>query len=287
VSSSGSAVSLAQLPTDEDWNALGLRIGRSLYGGHQSRVFLAEFGGRQVVVKLTVARLMDTAHERRVELADQLARHNRHAVGPLRIGSSLVQRAGDWQLVVLPFVTGRHPDIGRRGDVAAMATALASLHRTLASLTADLPRVAALRAGDGQDDGHLGAEQLLHGDFSANNVFLGDDGPKVFDYDDCGYGPVEFELGNTLYMALFDATIGGDLVRYHRFRQWFVAAYERAAERRVGADGLDVAIALRKKALGRWLDDPELAPVGIRTASPAWRERLRVFVDDAAGPPPP
>ena len=39
-------------------------------------------------------------------------------------------------------------------------------------------------------------------------------------------------------------------------------------------------IDLRVAALGAWLDDLEHAPIGIRTASDAWRATLRAFVAD-------
>ena len=73
-------------------------------------------------------------------------------------------------------------------------------------------------------------------------------------------------------------TVGDELQRDHRFRQWFVVAYERAG-RRVDNVALEASIAIRTTALSRWLDAPEQAPIGIRTATPAWRDRLRQFVE--------
>jgi hypothetical protein len=100
----------------------------------------------------------------------------------------------------------------------------------------------------------------------------------VFDFDDCGYGPIEFEVGNTLYMVLFDAAMSSEIERYERFRAWFVDEYRSASNQSVPDELLDTSIGLRVQALSRWLDRPETAPIGIRTATLAWRNSLRAFV---------
>jgi hypothetical protein len=41
---------------------------------------------------------------------------------------------------------------------------------------------------------------------------------------------------------------------------------------------IDEMIEIRIEALGRWLDDPSSAPIGIRTSSPEWLETLTSFV---------
>ncbi len=66
--------------------------------------------------------------------------------------------------------------------------------------------------------------------------------------------------------------------RYERFRAWFVDEYRSASNQSVPDEVVDKAIGLRVKALGRWIDRPESAPIGIRTATPAWRDSLRAFV---------
>ena len=196
-----------------------------------------------------------------------------------------MHHVGEWRAVAYPFVEGSTPDIAVEDDVARMAAVLASLHQALGTIEpCELPLVAALVDSERPARGLFGKDQLLHGDFSSANVLFAADGVKVFDYDDCGYGPIEFEIGNCLYMVLFDATMAGDLPRSVRFRRWFVDAYERGAGLSLDPAALDAAIGLRKAALGRWVDDPEHAPIGIRTASPQWRARLRDFVDSVDGP---
>ena len=159
-----------------------------------------------------------------------------------------------------------------------MAATLATLHRSLASLSdTDLPPVAALVANPND---RLRDGQIIHGDFAAANLILTPSGLRVIDFDECGWGSIEFELGNSLYLELFDAWRAGSLDRYHRFRSSFVDAYREAAAAEVDEDLVDEAIRVRASALARWLSTPADAPVGIRTASAAWRKRLHSFIDD-------
>lgn len=105
------------------------------------------------------------------------------------------------------------------------------------------------------------------------------DRTRVIDFDDCGYGPVEFELGNTLYMVLFDATLNNDPRSYERFRQWFCDSYAAEAARVISEVDLDRSIELRRSALRYWLDHPAEAPIGIRSASTEWHRQLRIFAE--------
>jgi Ser/Thr protein kinase RdoA (MazF antagonist) len=120
---------------------------------------------------------------------------------------------------------------------------------------------------------------LLHGDYLPVNVLLDGDRTRVIDFDDCGYGPVEFELGNTLSMVLFDATLNNDPRSYERFRQWFCDSYAAEAGPALSEVDVNRSIELRRSALRYWLDHPAEAPIGIRSASPEWRRQLRVFAD--------
>lgn len=121
---------------------------------------------------------------------------------------------------------------------------------------------------------------MVHGDYAAMNLIATTSGLRVIDFDECGQGSIEFEIGNTLYMVLFDAWHAGEHDRYDRFRSWFVNTYRRAASFDVDEALLDEAIRVRARALKRWLAAPTEAPIGIRTASPAWRRQLQLFVDE-------
>lgn len=264
------------------WSSIDAVVDRELHGGHQSRVFAAEHNGEFVVVKLVDSRLAGSAFRRRVAMTSRLAEVNDTVVGPIPINGGLVADLGGWLAAIYPYVEGRSPDIGDEADVRRMAEQMADLHRSLGNLDPiDLPAVAALAGTDRvADGGGFGRSQLLHGDFSRKNLLFLDHHVRVFDFDDCGYGPIEFEVGNTLYMELFDAAMSSEVERYERFRSWFVDEYRSASGRSVADEPIDEAVRLRVEALGRWVDHPETAPIGIRTATPAWRESLRSFVQE-------
>jgi Ser/Thr protein kinase RdoA (MazF antagonist) len=209
-----------------------------------------------------------------------LAEMDDSVVGPLTAKADVIVELGLWLAVVYPFVVGKTPDVCEEADVRKMATSMASLHRSLQQLEpVDLPIAAALAGAEPlTDSAGFGRRQLLHGDFSPTNLLFSERQVRVFDFDDCGYGPIEFEVGNTLYMMLFDAAMSSEMERYERFRAWFVDEYRAASGHGVPDELVDKSIALRVQALGRWIDRPESAPIGIRTATPAWRDSLRAFV---------
>ncbi len=268
------------LPADRMWSSIGVVCGQELHGGYQSRVFEGTCGDDRVVVKLSDSRLVDEHYRQRVEMTSLLAEIDDSVVGPLTTNVGIVAELGDWFAVVSPFVVGETPDICEEADVRRVATTMAGLHRSLRQFDPiDLPTVAALAAAEPPiNPAEFGQRQLLHGDFSPANLLFSDRRVRVFDFDDCGYGPIEFEVGNTLYMVLFDAAMSSELERYERFRAWFVDEYRSASSQRLPDELVDTSIGLRVQALGRWIDEPESAPIGIRTATPAWRDSLRAFV---------
>ncbi len=268
------------LPDDQTWSSIGVVCGQELHGGHQSRIFAASCDGDRVVVKLTDSRLVDQTFQRRVEVTSLLAEIDNSVVGPLATTAGVIVELGTWLAVVYPFVVGKTPDVCEEAHVRRMATTMASLHRSLQQLDpVDLPTVAA-RAGTepSPNAAGFGRRQLLHGDFSSANLLFSERQVRVFDFDDCGYGPIEFEVGNTLYMVLLDAALSSEMERYERFRAWFVDEYRSASGNNVPDELVDESIGLRVQALSRWIDQPESAPIGIRTATPAWRDSLRAFV---------
>lgn len=267
------------LPEPDAWSALGLTLRNEVHAGYQSRVFQADSQSGRLIVKLTDGRQADAAHHQRVELLARLAESNRDVVGPVQLGSDLVSEVGDWLVVCYPYIEGTTPDITDRTDVVAMAARLASLHDSLGLLTgAPIPPVVALR---GTTARHLLGEQLIHGDFANANLIVTETGVRIIDFDDCGYGSIEFEIGNSLYMVLFDGWLANDPRRYERFRDGFVDAYRTSTSASLDDAVLDEAIRLRLDALRRWIDNPREAPIGIRTASPEWHQRLQSFIDTA------
>lgn len=273
------------LPIDEVWTSIGVVCGPELHGGHQSRVFAAERGGEAVVVKLTDSRLVDDAFGRRLAVTAALAKIDASVVGPVRLNAVPMARLGGWLAAVYPFIEGRAPDIRNEADVRRMASTMASLHRSLDELgPVDLPAVAALAGTRLSADAEgFGRFQLLHGDFSHTNLMFSEHQVHTVDFDDCGYGPVEFDVGNTLYMVLFDAATSSEMVHYERFREWFVDEYRSASGHACPIEAVNESIRLRVQALGRWVKRPESAPIGIRTATTAWRDSLRAFVRSQSG----
>ena len=141
----------------------------------------------------------------------------------------------------------------------------------------DLPVVAALQGLELETGGE---HQILHGDFNAGNLRQKAGAIRIFDLDDCGYGPVEFDVANALYMVLFDAVTGKRPEIYDAFATPFKAAYCVGAGIDLSHEVIVGLIACRINALGRWIDDLPSAPIGIRNATPEWREVLRAFVHE-------
>jgi thiamine kinase-like enzyme len=141
-------------------------------------------------------------------------------------------------------------------------------------------------------------QQIIHGDYGPTNLILTSTGLRIIDFGECGHGTIEFDIGNTFYMALFDAWHQNKPERYQNFRRWFLDAYDNpaAAEPTPTEHGptepppteqaptdqmrIDEAIETRARALQAWLDDPASAPTGIRTASPQWHRQLRRFLSE-------
>lgn len=250
-------------------------------------MFRTSLDGDAIVVKLTDSRLVDASFSLRIDLLASVSKVSASVVAPVPIRSALVNRLDRWLVVAFPLLVGEAPDVTSRRDVTELASTLAELHHVLARHgPVDLPAVAALRDHDARPGNGFGPAQLLHGDFSNVNTLRVNGRLRVFDFDDCGLGPIEFEVGNTLYMVLFDAWMTSDPASYERFRTWFVDAYRSASDRPVTDAALDAAIQIRVGALDRWLSVPESAPIGIRTSTPEWRDTLRAFVEALAKTPP-
>jgi Ser/Thr protein kinase RdoA (MazF antagonist) len=191
--------------------------------------------------------------------------------------------SGGHLVVCYEHAEGTAPEPSRAADAAVMGRTLAQLHRSMARLPpTGLPVVSALRSVSIDTAEPL---QVLHGDFNSTNLRQHDGVVRVFDLDDCGYGPPVFDVANASYMVLFDATVHDTPDVYRAFRARFVSAYCDAAGHTVDDGLVDHYVDLRFAALSGWLDDLDSAPVGIRTASPAWRATLRSVVAAYRGGP--
>lgn len=215
----------------------------------------------------------------RLQVRYAVSRHDDRVVPIVPLAGQAVNRVEHCFVIASPRIDGRFLDVTNRPDVERMGRAMARLHQSLRLVHSELPPVHALRIGDmveGLQDNH----QLLHGDFAPSNLLLDGDGRLwIYDFDDCGYGPVEFEIGNTLFMALFDTSpsLNQPSDEYRQFRHWFLGAYKASAEHPVSDMLVDIGLQARSDALRYWLNHLDEAPVGIRTASDAWHRHLRAF----------
>ncbi len=266
------------LPSERDWHRLGVHLGDELHSGKQSRAFAAQFGHRSIVVKLTDSRHADAEGlTERMGIVEQLAAEAPDVVSPIRVRGGLVQLLGAWLVTVAPLIEGTSLDLSDPSDGVLMGSSLAALHRSLADTgPSDLGPVAALAAVGARAD--RTSWQLLHGDFNERNLIVQDGRLRILDFDDCGYGPVGYDVAQALYMVMFDAETNGMPDRYATFRPAFLEGYSLGGGAELGDESLDAMIALRVDALGSWLDDLSNAPIGIRTSPPEWLEALAGFV---------
>jgi Ser/Thr protein kinase RdoA (MazF antagonist) len=269
------------VPTEEEWVALGFHSVSGLAEGWQSRVFTAEGAAGSLVVKLTEAHLVDRqVLEHKATLVEDLARLDTSVVAPVLVCGSLVHPFGEWLVTATPFIDGNRLEESNTAHNELLGASLAGLHRSMREVPAvDIPRVAALRS----DAGHWGlpaeSDQLLHGDFSTSNVILSGAGVRIFDFDDCGYGPIEYDVAMSIYMVAFDSWIkDGSIATVQAFRSAFVSGYSQSSDRTLEAASIDSLIDTRVMALKRWAANPSTAPIGIRNAPAEWIETLDRFV---------
>lgn len=289
----------------EGLSSLGLGELQRIVGGRQSlAVYRARVDGRLVAVKVCDSELVDRGMlDVRLEALSRLRRTDDVVCAPVPVDGRLVNgvRAAPTRLayaVAYEFAEGDAPDIDLPGHAVQMGRVLADVHGAMAALgPVDLPALAAfppladLRRVT-EDLGvprerlaasPVGPRQLLHGDFSSKNVRIAGARWRVFDLDDCGYGPIELDLANSVYFVLFDALTGSGRDRYRSFRDNFLAGYRDRTGVVPSDTVLDSLITRRVLVLASWLADPDTAPPGVRTASDEWRSVLEGFVEDYVG----
>jgi Ser/Thr protein kinase RdoA (MazF antagonist) len=262
---------------------IGAAAVQEVVEGHQSRVFeVTLVDGQRLVAKVLDASIavVDVVVAR-VDAVAELADLDPRVCRPVRMDGGLVNEIDDDAdrsalLLCSEFAEGVALDVGNRSDAELMGKTLAGLHRSLARVTTrGIPQVAALRAVQSNVDDDV---QLLHGDFNTGNLRRSDSMVRVFDFEDCGYGPRSFEIAHALYMVLFSSTIESDVSRYRTFEDAFLSGYGIEDGHSVDRRVIDHFIDLRVRALECWLDDVPSAPVGIRTAAPQWHQTLRSFI---------
>jgi Ser/Thr protein kinase RdoA (MazF antagonist) len=268
-------------PTPQEWTQLGFADVVELAGGRQSRVFSARCEHGLVAVKLTDASLVgfDLLEKRRA-FVTELALVNESVISPVVIRDQLVCPFGDWFATATRLIEGKRLDTTDATDGELMGATLAELHSSMRRVCGvSLPDVDAMQVIERDPSLGLGPDQPLHGDFNSSNLRRTPAGLRIFDFDDCGNGPAEFDVANALYMVLFDALVnGGSMQKYGEFRTPFVTGYSVQAHQEVADTTLDSLIDLRIRALDYWITNLADAPIGIRTSSPAWKDVLRHFI---------
>ena len=266
------------LPSPDLWHRWRVDVHGELHAGKQSRVFDAALDGARVAVKLTDARLVDRpVVVARLAAVNALGARHSDVVPPIRIDGAMVQSIGGWLMTATAFVDGNQLDASAGDDAKLLGRSLARLHEAMRQLEPfEIPPVAALVA-TGQLAGRSGW-QLLHGDFSTQNVIVTPTGLRVFDFDDCGYGPIEYDIANSLYMVLFDSDVMNHPDSYEAFRPAFLEGYSDGSGGVLDEAAIDEMIGIRIQALGRWLENLTTAPIGIRNSSPDWLATLASFV---------
>jgi Ser/Thr protein kinase RdoA (MazF antagonist) len=255
-------------------------------GGHQSRVFdVVGRDGRRVAAKVLDASLVNADDvATRATVIAELAEFDARVCRPVPIDGNLVSTlrdadgGSDGLLVCCEWADGVAFDISSLAEATLMGETLAGLHHSLRRVTPPaLPVVAALRAvPTASGEPH----QLLHGDFNSENLHRDGAAVRVFDFDDCGFGPRSFDVANALYMVLFASLTTRNDVHFERFQEAFVESYNITARNHaVDRTVVDGFIDVRVRALDRWLDNVDTAPIGIRTATPEWHITLREFVN--------
>ena len=271
--------------TSELSSFLGTDVRVALHGGSQSVVLEAvDRDGARCVAKLRDTRSVNADNlATRMEVMADLSAVDSRIVAPLARSGVYVTEVpyGDRTMLgtLFPFVDGSEIDHNRASDASLMGVELARLHDSLAILSRyDLPLVPALSVVDFRPTTET--LQLLHGDFSDQNVRNDGGALHIFDFDDCGYGPREFDVANSLYMVLFEQMVEDHADGYEDFEERFLDGYlAESGEGGFALGRLTEFVGLRVEALQAWLEDLPSAPAGIRDATPQWHDTLRRFVD--------
>jgi Ser/Thr protein kinase RdoA (MazF antagonist) len=256
-----------------------------LHGGYQSLVYAAVADDGSPCV----AKLRGTTGTDRATLATQMLMMANLAVVDPRVCSPLVKddsyvldvdTHGRTKFGTLfELAKGEIPDHARSTDAQLMGVELSKLHTSLLSLPEyEIPLVPALAAVDFEPGS--ASLQLIHGDFSSQNLRKTEGSVRIFDFDDCGYGTREFDVANSLYMVLFDTVVNDRDSGYRDFEEAFVDGYRTdSTETPLNLEALPTFIDMRVNALKTWLAKPRAAPAGIRTATTQWRHTLGQFVE--------
>ncbi len=183
-------------------NALAAVDVQEFTQGQQSRAFrIVDADGSTSVAKVLDASMVECAElDARLVVTTALADLDSRVCRPLPIDGHLAIELTDtdghnWYIVRYEFAAGRALEPGNAEDATRMGMTLSRLHSSMSRLElAPLPLVAALRTAPPDAMAGAASHQLLHGDFNASNLRESGGEVRIFDFDDCGYGPAEFDV---------------------------------------------------------------------------------------------
>ena len=251
----------------------GMRVGKCIRQV-QNLVFHASMNGRECILRLT-----SPEHREPREICEELKLLDKiHADGRVQVAKPLLFPSGkyfekcqhngrEYNAVVFSYIEGESAGTASPTQGLALGRLLATLHTVLSELKLpyDFPVMS----------GAVG-EQLIHGDFNSSNVLVNSNSFAIIDFEDACYSTYEFELANSIYMALFDARSNVRQFDASEFIQRFLEAYTQS--RVVNLEKVRAYVDLRVWKLTAWLLEPKIAPIAIASSSDSWKRELKEFV---------
>ncbi len=251
----------------------GLTVGKCLRQV-QNLVFHASLNGDKCILRLS-----DPAHRSLAEIREELKLlGSLQADGRLSVAKPLLFPSGksleecfhngkSYNGVLFSYIDGVEANIYSPQHSFELGMTLAKLHTALSEQITryDFPVM-----NDAVGD------QLIHGDFNSSNILVNGNIFSVIDFEDACYSSYEFELANTIYMALFDSRNNVKMFDDSGFIRHFLEGYTEANT--VDLEKLRPFIDLRVKKLKSWISDPEIAPIAISSSTESWKQELTKFV---------
>lgn len=251
----------------------GIRVGKCIRQV-QNLVFHASMNGRECILRLN-----SPEHRAPRRICEELKLlDNIYRDGRVRVAKPLLFPSGKYfekcqyngsayNAVLFSFIEGVNPNTVSSGQAFALGRLLATLHTVLSELK--LPYEFPAMSG-------AVGEQLIHGDFNCSNVLVDSNSYAIIDFEDVCYSTYEFELANSLYMALFDARSSVKQFDDSAFIKRFLEGYTQS--RSLNLEKVRSYVDLRVWKLAAWLQEPSIAPIAIASSSDGWKQELSEFV---------
>jgi Ser/Thr protein kinase RdoA (MazF antagonist) len=243
-------------------------------GGHQNTVYRVLDGQRTRVLRVTDARHrsledLKAVHLLMGDLADLTDLV--HGPVPFPSGESVIPLTHDGRphhATLSPYFSGDPIAVDTQNGAQVFGRILAELHRAMHDLTSVYELSALPPAGGGQ--------VLIHGDFNPSNVLVSGQRTAIIDFENACYASVPYELGNTIYMVLFDFRHDIETFITSGLKDGFIRGY-RSIEY-VNPEAIRACFDRRVFLLKGWLEDYESAPLVISSADDVWKRELTDFV---------